>query len=55
MLKIEWIGQIVFSKPYNGIDPGFYGGSPPSSILTDIEIEIGLREDGVMVWRKKDK
>lgn len=43
-IKIEWMGQIVFSKSDNGID-----------FLTDTEIEIGLREDGIVVWRKKDK
>jgi len=53
--KVEWMGKIVFSNPYSGVDPGFYGGNPPPSILTDQEIEIGLREDGVVVWRKKDK
>jgi hypothetical protein len=50
--KVRWIGWIVYAKPYSGIDPGFYSGRPPDDILLDNSIEIGMRDDGVLVWRK---
>jgi hypothetical protein len=43
----------VFAGPYTGIDPGFFGNSePPPNVRTDRAIEVGFREDGVVVWRK---
>ena len=50
-LAVEWLGWPTFAKPYGGIDPGFYGSYPPPDILIDKTKEIGLREDGVCVWR----
>ena len=51
-LKIEWLGWIYFLGEYKGIDPGFYGDNPPPSEYYRKDIEIGLREDGIIVWRK---
>ena len=50
-LAVEWLGWPTFARPYSGIDPGFYGNSPPPDVLIDKTKEIGLREDGVCVWR----
>lgn len=52
-LKIQWLGYVAYTVPYAGIDPGIYLGGPPPTAMTDQTIEIGLRDDGVMVWRKK--
>ncbi len=49
--KVEWLGFPNFSKPYSGVDAGFYGGHPPFDQLTNTNIVIGLREDGVIVWK----
>lgn len=54
-LKVEWLGNIFFCKPYSGIDPGFYGNNPPPDKFWRDDIEIGLREDGILVWRKIGK
>ena len=59
LLHIEqesrWLGAPVYAIPYTGIDPGFYGVNPPPTLLSDDNVEIGLRADGVLVWRTKDK
>lgn len=52
---IEWKGWPVFAGPYNGIDPGFYGSNLPPSMTTEPTIQLGLRSDGVVVWRKVEK
>jgi len=54
-LKVEWVGAPVFARPYSGGDSGIYGKNPPPTILDDRTIEIGFREDGVVVWRKASK
>jgi len=54
-VTIDWLGWITFNGPYRGIDPGFYGGGPPPTQYYRDDIEIGLRSDGVVVWRKQPK
>lgn len=50
--EVAWQGWPVLAGPYRGIDPGFYGGgTPPPAIFVDTEHELGLRADGVCVWR----
>jgi len=51
-IPIEWLGWIGFYGPYSGIDPGFYGANPPPAEYYRTDIEIGLRPDGVVIWRK---
>ena len=50
--SIEWLGWPVVAGKYDGIDQGFYGNDPPPKLWTESGIEIGLRKDGVVVWRK---
>ena len=50
-ITIEWLGHIQYCKPYSGIDPSFYDGNPPPDMYWKNNIEIGLRSDGVLVWR----
>lgn len=50
---IEWIGWPVTTEPYSGIDPGFYQAGAPPVMSTHTDVEIGLRSDGVVVWRRK--
>ncbi len=52
--EVEWLGFPSFGKPYQGIDPGFYRGKPPPSMFVDETVEIGLRPDGVLIWRKRE-
>jgi hypothetical protein len=54
-IKVEWLGNITAGSEYNGIDPGFYGDNPPASIWMRKDIIIGLREDGILVWKKEGK
>ena len=49
-----WLGWPVYAIQYQGIDPGFYSGGAPSTQTIDKSVEIGLRSDGVVVWRKKE-
>ena len=44
-LTTEWIGQPVMAKE------GVYS-EYPVVMFTDDEVEIGLRSDGMVVWRK---
>ncbi len=54
-MKTRWLGYVTFAQEYSGMDPGFYGKTPPREMRLDDEVEIGLREDGVVIWRKKEK
>lgn len=54
-LKVEWLGWISWKEKYQGIDPGFYGNNPPPTEFYRKDVEIGLREDGILVWRKVGK
>lgn len=54
-LKIEWLGWIQWCEAYSGIDPGFYGSNPPPTECYRKDIKIGLREDGVVVWKRVGK
>lgn len=50
---IRWLGYVMYAVDYQGIDPGFFSGNPPSTTLVETGIELGLRNDGVVVWRAK--
>ena len=48
--SVEWLGVIEYGSEYRGIDPGMNGGVP--ELLFRKDVQIGLRSDGVVVWRK---
>ncbi len=52
--KVEWLGWPVYATEYTGIDPGFYLGGAPPTRWVNKDIKIGLRADGVVVWREVD-
>ena len=52
--NIEWLGGITFT----GVDQGFIGTMPQAKHPRQMpyyrsDIEIGIRSDGTVVWRKK--
>ena len=52
----KWVGYLVFGKAApKSIDPGMLI-PPPDSFLSrvDSDIVIGLREDGVVVWKQRE-
>jgi len=51
--KVDWLGWPVWAGPYTGVDPGFFGPYPPPTGYYSTNIEIGLRTDGVVVWRER--
>lgn len=56
--KVEWLGWPLFAKPAGApspmeIYPEIDGTRCEFEISTDVE--IGLRSDGVVVWRKIEK
>ena len=53
-LHVQWLGYVVYATSYDGVDPGILGGNPLSQ-HTDTIHEIGLRSDGVVVWRDSNK
>ena len=50
--KVEWLGWAVVGQPSTSPDPGIYGKRPPPERRVREDIELGLREDGVVVWRR---
>jgi hypothetical protein len=53
---VEWLGWPVVAHPSTSPDPGIHGGKRPLyDQLTRDDIELGLREDGVVVWRRSTK
>lgn len=50
-LQIRWLGWPVTAEPYQGIDPGSYGGNPPPHVRIHTDRQLGMRSDGVCVWR----
>jgi hypothetical protein len=53
---VEWLGWLVVAKPSTSPDPGIHVGKRPLyDHLTRDDIELGLREDGVVVWRRSTK
>jgi hypothetical protein len=53
---VEWLGWPVVATPSTSPDPGIHVGKKPLyDQLTRDDIEVGLREDGVVVWRRSTK
>jgi hypothetical protein len=52
--EVNWLGYPVFTTKYQGIDPGMFAGGPPLTILAEEGTVIGLRKDGVVVWKGAD-
>lgn len=52
---VRWLGPPSYSVSYDPTKDGFIMGDPwPKTIMQiDDTVVIGLREDGVVVWRKK--
>jgi hypothetical protein len=50
--NVEWLGWAVVGQPSTSPDPGIYGKRPPLDRRVREDIELGLREDGVVVWRR---
>jgi hypothetical protein len=53
--EVEWLGWAVVAKPRGGPDAGIYGRRPPPEQFIQDDIVLGLREDGVVVWRRVPK
>ena len=51
--EVKWLGWPVYAKEYQGIDPGFYAGGAPPAQFCEEGVEIGLRPDGIVIWRLK--
>jgi len=49
--SVRWVGKVVFARRYFGIDPGSYP-SHHHEIAYSTNTELGLRVDGVVVWRE---
>jgi hypothetical protein len=47
LLRTNWVGYLVFGRE-DSIDAIAHGAFP----TTDRQVEIGLRSDGTVVWRK---
>ena len=53
---VEWLGWLVVAQPSTSPDPGIQVGKKPLyDQLTRDDIEVGLRADGVVVWRRSTK
>jgi hypothetical protein len=49
--KVEWLGWVAVAKPSTSPDPRIQMKKSYDSVVRE-DIEIGLREDGVVVWRR---
>lgn len=50
---VEWLGWLVVATPSTSPDPGIHVGKRPLyDLFARDDIELGLREDGVVVWRR---
>ena len=52
--KVEWLGWIQVAKPSTSPDPRIHMKKTYDSLVRE-DIEVGLREDGVVVWRRVQK
>ena len=52
--KVEWLGWMQVAKPSTSPDPRIHTKKTYESLVRE-DIEIGLREDGVVVWRRVQK
>jgi hypothetical protein len=54
-LSIAWTsGWAMLAKPASSPDLGIYGDVPLYDSIIREDIEIGFREDGVVVWRRTE-
>lgn len=53
--ETKWLGWLQWFESYKGIDPGFYQGAPPPTQCYYDDVQIGMRGDGVLVWRRTKK
>jgi hypothetical protein len=49
--KVEWLGWIQVAKPSTSPDPRIHMKKTYDSLVRE-DIEVGLREDGMVVWRR---
>jgi hypothetical protein len=49
--KVEWLGWVMVAQPSTSPDPRIHTKKTYDSLVRE-DIEIGLREDGVVVWRR---
>ena len=52
--NVEWLGWIQVAKPSTSPDPRIHTKKTYDSFVRE-DIEVGLREDGVVVWRRVQK
>ena len=52
--KVEWLGWIQVAKPSTSPDPRMHMNKTYDALVRE-DIEVGLREDGVVVWRRVQK
>ena len=52
--NVEWLGWIQVAKPSASPDPRIHTKKIYDSLVRE-DIEVGLREDGVVVWRRVQK
>ena len=52
--NVEWLGWVEVAKPSSSPDPRIHMKKTYDSFVRE-DIEIGLREDGVVVWRRVQK
>jgi hypothetical protein len=49
--NVEWLGRVQVAKPSSSPDPRIHLQKIYDSLVRE-DIEIGLREDGIVVWRR---
>ena len=49
--NVEWLGWVQVAKPSSSPDPRIHMKKTYDSLVRE-DIEVGLREDGVVVWRR---
>jgi hypothetical protein len=49
--KVEWLGWLAVAKSSTSPDPRIHMKKTYDSLVRE-DIEVGLREDGVVVWRR---
>ena len=52
--NVEWLGWVQVAKPSTSPDPRIHMKKTYDSLVRE-DIEVGLREDGVVVWRRVQK
>ena len=51
---VEWLGWLQVAKPSCSPDPRIHTKKTYDALVRE-DIEVGLREDGVVVWRRVQK